>query len=106
MSVPIFVCPSILYISGVLCECVRVLACVVARIDRLMPKRKFPEFCEGLPKQAGIKIVYVCVCVWRTVLVAVVGEDDCILEKERQRGEGMDIQCVSALSLVPALSLS
>ncbi len=60
VSVPIPVCPSILYVCGVLCVCVCVLACVVARIDRLMPKRKFPEFCEGLRKRAGIKIVCVC----------------------------------------------
>lgn len=72
----------------------RVLGCVVAGIDRLMPKRKFPEFCEGLPKQAGIKIVCgeLCWLQWW-------GEDDCILEKERQRGEGMDTQSVSALSV-------
>lgn len=65
--------------------CAHVLVCVVAKIDRLMPKRKFPEFCEGLPKPSRIKSVCVCAC-------AVVGEDDCILEKERHRREGMDSQ--------------
>lgn len=58
MSVPVR--PSILYVSGV-CLCVCFLVSIVARIDRLMPKRKFPEFCGGLLKQAGIKTVSVCV---------------------------------------------
>lgn len=50
-------------------------------------------------------------CVWCTVLVCVVGEDDCILEKEGwtdgEWGRGcVDSQSISALSLVPALRLS
>lgn len=38
-------------------------------------------------------------------LVEVVGEDDCILEKERQRGKGMNSQAGSALFLVSAQRL-
>lgn len=62
-SVPylcVSVCLSIHTVSFWGFVCVHVLVCVVAGIDRLMPKRKFPEFCEGLPKHARIK----CVCVW------------------------------------------
>lgn len=65
-------CSFMLYVSLVPCVFVRFSACVVATIDRLMPKRKFPEFCEGLLQKAGIKTV--CLCVWRTVLVSEVGE--------------------------------
>lgn len=93
------VCLLFLHVS--MCGCV----CVLVRIERLMPKRKFPEFCEGLLRQAGIKIVCVRVCgglCWLQWW----GEDDCILEKEIQLGGGLDTQSVSALSLVPALRLS
>lgn len=61
-----------------------VLVCVVARIDRLMPKRKFPEFCKGLPKQAGIKIV--CAC--KTVLVATGGGGWLHFGKRETKREG------------------
>lgn len=80
--------------------CVGVCVCILVGIERLMPKRKFPEFCEGLLRQAGIKIV--CVCVWWTVLVAVVG-GRMIAFWKRRLGHTV---CFSLISLVPALRLS
>lgn len=81
-----------------------VLAWVVAQDWQIDAKEKVPSVCEGLLKKAGIKNV--CACVWQTVLVPVVGEDDCMrFGKRAPKGVGsiggMVTQCVSAF--IPGL---